>query len=55
MMGQKNNIRMLPVEILKPLVDEGFTMLACPGNHDFGYKGNVYTEKSQALFQGPYL
>ena len=39
------------VELLKPLVDEGFKVLACPGNHDYGYRGNFYTEKSQAYYQ----
>lgn len=39
------------VEILKPLKENGFTLLACPGNHDYGHFGNVYTEESQALFQ----
>ena len=38
------------VKILKPLT-EYFTILACPGNHDYGPCGNFYTEKSQALFQ----
>ncbi len=39
------------VEIFEPLVEEGFKILACPGNHDYGYRGNIYTEKSQSLFQ----
>lgn len=39
------------VKILEPLVKKGFKILACPGNHDYGFMGNVYTEKSQALFQ----
>jgi len=39
------------VQILKPLIDNGFTILACPGNHDYGPFGNIYTEKSQAFFQ----
>ncbi|MCP3933651.1 MAG: hypothetical protein GY705_31675 [Bacteroidetes bacterium] len=38
------------VIILKPLT-ESFTVLACPGNHDYGPCGNFYTEKSQMLFQ----
>ena len=39
------------IEILKPLVDEGFKLLACPGNHDYGPKGNIYTEAAQNRFQ----
>lgn len=39
------------VTLLKPLVDNGFSVLAAPGNHDYGPKGNIYTEKSQKLFQ----
>ena len=39
------------VEILKPLVDNNFRVLAVPGNHDYGPKGNFYTEKSQMHFQ----
>jgi predicted MPP superfamily phosphohydrolase len=38
------------VEILTPLANM-FTVLACPGNHDYGPCGNFYTEKSQAMFQ----
>jgi predicted MPP superfamily phosphohydrolase len=38
------------VKILKPLT-EHFTILACPGNHDYGPCGNFYAEESQALFQ----
>jgi len=38
------------VEILRPLA-QNFTLLACPGNHDYGPCGIFYTEKSQALFQ----
>ncbi|MCK4454669.1 metallophosphoesterase [candidate division WOR-3 bacterium] len=37
--------------ILKPLVREGFKVLPTPGNHDYGFAGNIYTEKSQQLFQ----
>lgn len=37
--------------ILKPLVNEGFTILPAPGNHDYGLKGNVYTEAAQNRFQ----
>lgn len=39
------------VELLKPLVNEGFKLLACPGNHDYGPKGNIYTESAQNMFQ----
>ncbi|WP_369434466.1 metallophosphoesterase [Psychromonas sp. MME1] len=39
------------LNILKPLVEAKFTVLPTPGNHDYGYKGNIYTEKSQQLFQ----
>jgi 3',5'-cyclic AMP phosphodiesterase CpdA len=39
------------VDILKPLVSEGFKLLATPGNHDYGFAGNIYTEESQQLFQ----
>lgn len=38
------------VDILRPLTKK-FTVLACPGNHDYGPCGNFYTEKSQAMFQ----
>ncbi len=39
------------VKLLKPLVEEGFTVLPAPGNHDYGPCGNFYTEESQADFQ----
>ena len=39
------------VKLIQPLVDGGFRVLACPGNHDYGLAGNFYTEKSQQLFQ----
>ena len=39
------------VNILKPLVDKKFQVLACPGNHDYGFAGNIYTEHSQRYFQ----
>ncbi|KAA3606440.1 MAG: hypothetical protein D8M57_16070 [Candidatus Scalindua sp. AMX11] len=39
------------VNILKPLVDNNFTVLASPGNHDYGPMGNFYTEVSQRNFQ----
>ena len=39
------------VELLRPLVRDGFDVLACPGNHDYGPLGNVYTEAAQARFQ----
>ncbi len=39
------------VNLLKPLVDNDFKVLAVPGNHDYGPAGNIYTEKSQQLFQ----
>ncbi len=38
------------VKLLKPLVEEGFTVLPAPGNHDYGPCGNIYTEDSQADF-----
>jgi len=38
-------------QILVPLVQAGFTLLPVPGNHDYGYKGNLYTETSQHYFQ----
>ena len=38
------------VKLLRPLVEEGFTVLPAPGNHDYGPCGNVYTEESQADF-----
>lgn len=38
-------------QILLPLVQAGFTLLPAPGNHDYGYKGNIYTEISQQYFQ----
>jgi 3',5'-cyclic AMP phosphodiesterase CpdA len=38
------------VKLLKPLVDEGFTILPVPGNHDYGPCGNFYEEASQADF-----
>lgn len=43
------------VDLLRPLVDQKFKVLAVPGNHDYGPLGNIYTEKSQALFQEPIL
>ncbi|MCK5313418.1 MAG: metallophosphoesterase [Desulfobacteraceae bacterium] len=39
------------VEILSPLVDKEFNVLAAPGNHDYGPLGNFYTEESQMFFQ----
>lgn len=39
------------VKLLKPFVEEGFTVLPAPGNHDYGPCGNFYREKSQAYFQ----
>lgn len=39
------------VNILKPLVDNNFKVFAVPGNHDYGFAGNVYTEASQRHFQ----
>jgi 3',5'-cyclic AMP phosphodiesterase CpdA len=39
------------VNILRPLVLEGFRILPTPGNHDYGFAGNFYTEESQQLFQ----
>ncbi|MBW1759685.1 MAG: metallophosphoesterase, partial [Deltaproteobacteria bacterium] len=48
--GKKNQYKNA-VKILGPLVNERFEVLACPGNHDYGPAGNIYTEKSQQLFQ----
>lgn len=48
--GKKNQYKNA-VKILEPLVKGGFEVLACPGNHDYGPAGNIYTEKSQRLFQ----
>ena len=39
------------VDILKPLIDAGFVILPTPGNHDYGFAGNIYTEESQQFFQ----
>lgn len=39
------------VNLLKPLVKEGFKLLAVPGNHDYGPMGNFYTEDAQMNFQ----
>ena len=39
------------VTILRPLVTCGFKVLAVPGNHDYGFAGNIYTEESQQYFQ----
>ncbi len=39
------------VNILKPLVNSGFKVMACPGNHDYGPLGILYAPKSQQLFQ----
>lgn len=39
------------VKILTPLVEDGFKILATPGNHDYGLYGNIYTEESQQHFQ----
>lgn len=38
-------------QLLLPLVEAGFELLPVPGNHDYGYKGNIYTEASQQYFQ----
>jgi 3',5'-cyclic AMP phosphodiesterase CpdA len=48
--GKKKQYRSA-VKLLRPLVDEGFTVLPVPGNHDYGPCGNFYTEESQAYFQ----
>ena len=48
--GKENQYK-IAVDILKPLVDNEFKVLATPGNHDYGLAGNIYTEKSQQLFQ----
>ena len=48
--GKKNQYRNA-VNILKPLVKSGFEVLPCPGNHDYGPCGNLYTARSQKLFQ----
>lgn len=39
------------VTLLKPLVNNKFTVLAAPGNHDYGPMGNIYTEESQMNFR----
>ncbi len=41
----------IAVSILENLTKKGFKILAVPGNHDYGTIGNIYTEKSQSLFQ----
>jgi len=48
--GKKNQYKNA-VKLIQPLVDGGFKVLACPGNHDYGLAGNIYTEKSQQLYQ----
>ena len=48
--GKKSQYK-CAVKLLKPLVDAGFKLLACPGNHDYGRRGNFYTEKAQHNFQ----
>ncbi len=48
--GKKSQYKRV-IELLKPLVDAGFKLLACPGNHDYGPGGNIYTEKAQHNFQ----
>jgi 3',5'-cyclic AMP phosphodiesterase CpdA len=48
--GKKKQYRNA-VNLIKPLVEEGFTVLPAPGNHDYGPCGNFYTEESQAYFQ----
>jgi 3',5'-cyclic AMP phosphodiesterase CpdA len=39
------------VPLLFPLVEKNFSILPCPGNHDYGPKGNIYTESAQNRFQ----
>lgn len=39
------------VNILRPLTNAGFKILAVPGNHCMGPFGNIYTEESQRYFQ----
>ncbi|MCP4374484.1 MAG: hypothetical protein GY797_41235 [Deltaproteobacteria bacterium] len=37
------------VRLLKPL-NSNFDILVCPGNHDYGPAGNIYTEGAQARY-----
>lgn len=39
------------VNILRPLVEDGFKVLAVPGNHDHGKYGNIYQKKSRNYFR----
>lgn len=39
------------VSLLRPLVDDGFTLTACPGNHDAGLKGNSFMTSARVDFQ----
>lgn len=48
--GFKNQY-IVAVNILKPLQQHGFTILAVPGNHDCGPRGSFCSEKSQNYFK----
>jgi 3',5'-cyclic AMP phosphodiesterase CpdA len=39
------------LEILAPLRDAGFPIVACPGNHDVGPLGNSFAASSRVYFQ----
>ena len=47
----KENQYVNAVKLLRPLVKEGFTLLPCPGNHDYGKFGLFYSHKSRQCFQ----
>lgn len=39
------------VALLRPLVEDGFTLAPCPGNHDAGLKGNSFMTSARVDFQ----
>lgn len=39
------------VALLRPLVEDGFVLTACPGNHDVGLKGNSFMTSARIDFQ----
>ena len=38
------------VEMLSEFRNANFELLVCPGNHDYGLRGNFYTENAQARY-----
>lgn len=39
------------VDILRPLTEAGLSVLAVPGNHDYGLFGNFYSEEAKRFFR----